>query len=114
MNQNGGYSKNQPKDFIKKINKLIKIIKINKKKIYFGGDHLGPLPWMKNKCNLALKNSIKLIDLYLKAKYHKIHIDTSIRCKGDKALTNKNIFLRTEYILKNLQNKKKLKKIFIV
>lgn len=114
VNQFGGYSKNQPKDFIKKINKLIKSVKINKKFIYFGGDHLGPLPWKKNRSSLALKNSINLIDLYLKANYQKIHIDTSIRCKDDNSLTNKEIFERTEYILKNIQNKKILKKVFFV
>jgi D-tagatose-1,6-bisphosphate aldolase subunit GatZ/KbaZ len=114
VNQFGGYSNNKPKDFIKKINGLIESLKINKKTIYFGGDHLGPLPWKNYKSSFALKNSIKLIDLYLKANYQKIHIDTSIQCKDDKLITDKKIFARTEYILKNLINKKKLKKIFFV
>lgn len=114
VNQFGGYSKNQPKDFIKKMHGFIKSFKINKKSIYFGGDHLGPLPWKNNKSSIALKNSIKLIDLYLKANYQKIHIDTSIQCKDDKFITDKIIFARTEYILKNLTNKKKLNKIFFV
>ena len=36
--------------------------KINfNKKCYFCGDHLGPLPWKKNK-KIALKNLIKLDD----------------------------------------------------
>lgn len=114
VNQFGGYSKNQPKDFIKKINRFIKSSKISKKSIYFGGDHLGPLPWKNNKSSVAMDNSIKLIDLYLKANYQKIHIDTSIQCKDDKLITDKIIFARTEYILKNLINKKKLNKIFFV
>ena len=114
VNQFGGYSKNHPKDFIKKINGFIKSLKINKKSVYFGGDHLGPLPWKNNKSSVALKNSIKLIDLYLKANYQKIHIDTSIQCKDDKLIADKIIFARTEYILKNLTNKKKLNKIFFV
>jgi D-tagatose-1,6-bisphosphate aldolase subunit GatZ/KbaZ len=99
VNQFGGYSKNHPKDFIKKINGFIKSLKINKKSVYFGGDHLGPLPWKNNKSSVALKNSIKLIDLYLKANYQKIHIDTSIQCKDDKLIADKIIFARTEYIL---------------
>jgi len=114
VNQLGGYTNNKPKDFIKKINKLIKRHKINKKSIYFGGDHLGPLPWKNNKSSFALKKSIELIDLYLKANYQKIHIDTSIRCKDDKLFTCKKIFERSEYIFKNLKNRKKLKKVFFV
>ena len=114
VNQDGGYSKNQPKSFVKKINKLAKRLKVSKKSIYYGADHLGPLPWKKNKTKLALRKSIKLFNLCVKAKYNKIHIDASIRCNEDKLLTKKDIFNRTEYILKNLQNKKNFKKIFFV
>jgi D-tagatose-1,6-bisphosphate aldolase subunit GatZ/KbaZ len=114
VNQDGGYSKNQPKDFVKKINKLAKRLNVSKKYIYYGADHLGPLPWKKNNHKLALKKSIRLLHLCLKAKYNKIHIDASIRCNDDKLLTNKDIFIRTQYILKNLQNKKNLKEIFFV
>ncbi len=114
VNQYGGYSGNKPKDFIKKINNLIKKIKFNKKNIFYGGDHLGPLPWMKSKSVTALAKSIKLIDLYLKNNYIKIHIDTSIKCNDDKFLTTKEVFLRTKYILRKLKKKNNLKKIFLV
>jgi len=114
VNQYGGYTGDKPINFLKKINNLVKIIKFNKKNIFFGGDHLGPLPWKKKRNYVALKKSIELVDLYLDAKYQKIHIDTSIKCSDDKLLTNKEVFLRTKYILNNLKNKELLKKTFLV
>ena len=45
VNQYRGYSGLKPKDFRKKVISLSKKIKLNKKKIIFGADHLGPLPW---------------------------------------------------------------------
>jgi D-tagatose-1,6-bisphosphate aldolase subunit GatZ/KbaZ len=114
VNQYGGYSRNKPKDFIKKMTNLVNKINFNKKNIFYGGDHLGPLPWKKNKSGKALKNSIKLIDSYLKAKYSKIHIDTSIKCSDDKSLSNNEVFLRAKFILRNLRKKNLLKKVFLV
>jgi D-tagatose-1,6-bisphosphate aldolase subunit GatZ/KbaZ len=61
VNQYGGYSNNTPKEFIKKIKKIAEKEKFNKKKLFFGGDHLGPLPWKLHKSREALRRSIRLI-----------------------------------------------------
>ena len=78
VNQHGGYTNKTPKVFIKDINSLRKKIKLNKNQLFLGGDHLGPLPWKKSSKKVALQNSIKLIEEFLKLKFCKIHIDTSI------------------------------------
>jgi|694.fasta_scaffold87518_3 D-tagatose-1,6-bisphosphate aldolase subunit GatZ/KbaZ len=114
VNQYGGYSEKKPKEFIRGMNNLANKVKFNKKKIFYGGDHLGPLPWKTSASSVALKKSIELVNTYIAAKYQKIHIDTSIECNGDKILTNKEVFLRTKHILEKLRNKKVLKKTFLV
>ncbi len=114
VNQNGGYTKKTPKKFIKEIFDLRKKIKLNKNQLFLGGDHLGPLPWKKNKNKIALKNSVNLIESFLKEKFCKIHIDTSIKCKNDNFFNNDIIFRRTKNILENSRIKKKLKDQFII
>jgi D-tagatose-1,6-bisphosphate aldolase subunit GatZ/KbaZ len=114
VNQFGGYTNKTPQQFNKILSKLIKKEKFNSKGIFFGGDHLGPLPWKNFDSHKALKNSVKLIDAYLKTNYSKIHIDTSIKCSDDKDLSNDIVFQRTKYILKNLKFQKKLKNVYLV
>ena len=114
VNQFGGYTKITPKKFIKKISNIRKKIKFKKNKLFLGGDHLGPLPWKNLKTKIALKNSIKLIDSYLKQDFCKIHIDTSIKCKDEEKINSNIIFDRTLKILKNDKIKKGIKNRFIV
>ena len=114
VNQNGGYSGKKPKDFYYSVNKIAKQINFPEKKLYVGGDHLGPLPWRNLKANLALRNSVRLINDCLKSNYSKIHIDTSIKCSDDKTLSAYEIYLRTKKILEKINKNKKLKKVFLV
>ena len=80
VNQDGGYTGRKPKKFLEDVNKIAKKFNFDNKKLFIGGDHLGPLPWKHFNNKKALKNSILLIDKCLEAKYLKIHIDTSIKC----------------------------------
>ena len=114
VNQHGGYTNKTPKMFIKEILSISKKIKFNSKKLFLGGDHLGPLPWKKKSKTVAIKNSISLINDYLDQKFCKIHIDTSIKCKNDKYINSDIIFERTNEILNNDNIKKKIKDKFIV
>ena len=61
-----------------------------------------------------MKNSIKLIDSYLKQDFCKIHIDTSIKCKDEEKINSNIIFDRTLKILKNDKIQKGIKNRFIV
>ena len=109
VNQNGGYTNKTPKMFIKEILNISKKSKFDSKKLYLGGDHLGPLPWKKENTKTAIKNSISLINQFLKYNFCKIHIDTSIKCKDDKYINSEIIFNRTNKILNDFNIKKKLK-----
>ena len=114
VNQHGGYTKKNPKIFVKEILNLKKKIGFNSKNFFLGGDHLGPLPWKHKKKSIAIKNSISLINEYLDQNYCKIHIDTSIRCKDDKYIDNEKVLNRSNEILNNFRIKKKIKKKFLV
>ena len=114
VNQDGGYTNKTPKKFIKEISNLRKKIKLSKNRLFIGGDHLGPLPWKKKNKQLAIKNSIKLIESFLKEKFCKIHIDTSIKCRDDKIFNNEIIFERTKQILENIKIKKRINDKFLI
>ncbi len=113
VNQHKGYSGKNPKNFFNSVNNIAKKLKYQKK-LYIGGDHLGPLPWKNKNSKLGIKNSIKLINDCLKSNYSKIHIDTSIKCSDDTKLTSEEIFSRTKIILNKIKKNKKLRKIFLI
>ena len=114
VNQSGGYTKKTPKDFMNLIYRLKKKYKLSDSQLFIGGDHLGPLPWKNQTSKIALKNSVILIDNFLKQKFDKIHIDTSIKCKDDKFLNNEIIFQRTNFILDKVKKNNRIKKKFLV
>ena len=114
VNQYGGYTKLTPKKFQVEILKLVKFIKFPKRKLFLGGDHLGPLPWKNKKIKTSLKNSLIMINDYINANYCKIHIDTSIKCADDKKIDQKIIFERSKNLLKKINLKKKINHIFLV
>jgi D-tagatose-1,6-bisphosphate aldolase subunit GatZ/KbaZ len=114
VNQHGGYTKKTPKIFVKEILNLKKKIKFDSKKLFLGGDHLGPLPWKKKNNSIAMKNSISLINDYLEQNFCKIHIDTSIKCKNDKYINSEIVLNRSNEILNNSRIKKKIEKKFLV
>ena len=110
VNQHGGYTNKTPKIFVTEILNLKKKIKFNPKKIFLGGDHLGPLPWRKKNNSIAMKNSISLINDYLEQNYCKIHIDASVKCKDDKYIDSEIVLKRSNEILNDFRIKKKLVK----
>ena len=95
VNQFGGYTNKTPKQFSKEIIKIAKKIKVKKRNLLLGGDHLGPLPWVKKNHKTSLKNSINLINKFLESNYSKIHIDTSIKCLDDKTINHHKILYFT-------------------
>ena len=113
VNQNGGYTGLTPSKFAKKVYSLSSSLKLNKKKILLGGDHLGPLPWKNLSKKKALANAKILVKNCLKAKYKKIHIDTAIICKDEKKITRADIISRCKLILNNIKDKE-LKNTFLV
>ncbi len=86
VNQNGGYMNMTPQDFSDYVYRIADKLKLNKEKIYIGGDHMGPLPWADLPAAEAMENAKILVTQCVKAGYKKIHLDTSMRL-GDDSVT---------------------------
>ena len=113
VNQFGGYTNLTPKKFTKKISLYLKKEKFNQKLFFYGGDHLGPLPWKQFGQLKSLERSKKLIKSYIDSGAQKIHIDTSIKLRNDKTFSKKEILKRTQDLFNNL-NLDKINNIFFV
>ena len=83
VNQNGGYTKMLPKDFADFVYEIADKIRMPKSKIILGGDHLGPLPWVNESEEVAMKEAEKLVELCVSSGYLKIHLDTSMKLGSD-------------------------------
>ena len=53
--------------------------------IVLGGDHLGPNPWKALAGDEAMRESERMVAAYLEAGFTKLHLDTSMACRGDPA-----------------------------
>lgn len=85
VNQFGGYTGMQPKDFAQWIGKLADEMGMPRKNIILGGDHLGPLVWRKENAESAMEKAETLVRLFVEAGFRKIHIDTSMPLGTDQA-----------------------------
>ena len=83
VNQFGGYIGMTPNDFREFVYAIAKEVGIDKKQIILGGDHLGPLLWVKENVDNAMEKAADLIESYVTAGFTKIHIDTSMKLAGD-------------------------------
>ncbi len=81
--QYGGYTGMKPADFKGFVEKIADEIQFDKKKLFLGGDHLGPLTFASKNEKEAMKESEELIRCYVAAGFTKIHIDTSMRVADD-------------------------------
>ena len=94
VNQYGGYMGMKSVDFKNYVYKIADELNFDKNKIILGGDHLGPLPWVNEPSDKAMKKAIILVRECVKAGYLKIHLDTSMRLGDD----NPDIRLSNEVI----------------
>ncbi|MDI9350304.1 MAG: class II D-tagatose-bisphosphate aldolase, non-catalytic subunit [Candidatus Symbiobacter sp.] len=85
VNQYGGYTGMKPADFIRFVNGLAAQEGIDRKKIYFGGDHLGPQAWRHEPADQAMAKAEQLVADYVAAGFRKIHLDCSEGCAGEPA-----------------------------
>lgn len=83
VNQFGGYTGMQPKDFYKFVSDIAKKVDFPTDKIILGGDHLGPVCWTEEPANEAMVKSKELIKQYVEAGFKKIHLDCSMPCNDD-------------------------------
>ena len=81
--QFGGYTGMKPADFKSFCDGLADQIGFDKRKMFLGGDHLGPLTFAGYDEEKAMSLAEELIYHYVRAGFTKIHIDTSMRLKSD-------------------------------
>ncbi|MBB4008307.1 D-tagatose-bisphosphate aldolase, class II, non-catalytic subunit [Allorhizobium taibaishanense] len=85
VNHLGGYTGMTPADFVNLVNTIAVEEKLEPSLIIFGGDHLGPNPWRKEKPETALAKARDMVKAYVTAGFSKIHLDTSMGCSGEPA-----------------------------
>lgn len=83
VNQFGGYTGMNPKDFVDFVQSIAEEQGFDKDKLILGGDHLGPLTWTNENEESAMKKAHTLIRDYVLAGFTKIHIDTSMKVADD-------------------------------
>ncbi len=85
VNQDGGYIGQTPHDFIRFVNDLADDAGIDRTRIIFGGDHLGPQAWRAQNADAAMAKAEVMVRDYVAAGFGKIHLDCSEGCAGDPA-----------------------------
>lgn len=83
VNQDGGYTGMTPMDFRQFVETIAGRIGLDPAQILFGGDHLGPNPWKNLPFDEAMSKAQAMIAAYAKAGFTKLHLDTSMGCRGE-------------------------------
>ncbi|MRW92963.1 D-tagatose-bisphosphate aldolase, class II, non-catalytic subunit [Duganella sp. FT80W] len=83
VDQFGGYTGMTPSDYIAYVRKLADLAGLPPERLILGGDHLGPNTWQHLAPAEAMANARVLIATYVRAGFHKIHLDCSMACAGD-------------------------------
>ncbi|WP_210529029.1 class II D-tagatose-bisphosphate aldolase non-catalytic subunit [Rubellimicrobium arenae] len=85
VNQDGGYTGQQPSDFVAMVHGLADRIGLDRDQIVLGGDHLGPQAWRHLPPDQAMAKADAMIRAYARAGFTKIHLDCSEGCAGEPA-----------------------------
>ena len=80
-----------PADFRRFVEALADEAGIDRARIILGGDHLGPNPWKKLSAPEAMARACDMVKAYVEAGFEKIHLDASMACADDGALTERVI-----------------------
>jgi D-tagatose 6-phosphate 4-epimerase len=85
VNQDGGYTGMTPADFREFVEKIAAKVGFPMAKVILGGDHLGPNPWKNLPAEAAMEKAVAMIAAYARAGFTKLHLDTSMGCRGEPA-----------------------------
>lgn len=96
----GGYTGLTPERFRGLVESKARDVHFPLSKLYFGGDHLGPLTYKHLPAEEAMKKAKDLVASYVAAGYTKIHLDASMPLGGEKGLSVKTIANRTAELAK--------------
>ncbi len=94
VNQEGGYTGLTPAGFRDFVFGLAHAEGIESRRMILGGDHLGPNPWKSAPAGIAMAKASEMVRSYVEAGFRKIHLDTSMACAGDGALSEELISAR--------------------
>ncbi len=83
VNQFGGYTGWTPAQFVVYLKEIAGQQNFPFDQILIGGDHLGPSPWQDEPADQAMEKARILVHECVRAGYHKIHLDASMRCADD-------------------------------
>ena len=83
VDQYGGYTGMKPSDYYNTMFDLAEKTGLPKDRLMLGGDHLGPLTFAHLGQEEAMREAKELIRQFVLAGFTKIHIDTSMRLRGD-------------------------------
>lgn len=85
VDQFGGYTGMTPAAFAAFVRDLARETGFDPGRVILGGDHLGPNPWRTEAAVPALAKAGDLVEAYVAAGFHKIHLDASMACADDPA-----------------------------
>lgn len=85
VNQQGGYTGMRPAGFIAAVFELADAAGVDRARIIFGGDHLGPQVWRNGPAGDAMAKARVMVAEYVAAGFGKIHLDCSEGCAGEPA-----------------------------
>ena len=94
VNQDGGYTGMKPSDFREFVFALAREANVDTNRIILGGDHLGPNPWKNLSALEAMAKARELVRFYVEAGFTKIHLDASMACADDRALSETEMAAR--------------------
>lgn len=83
VNQDGGYTGMTPADFVEFVQDIAKRVGFDPSRLILGGDHLGPNPWKHLPADDAMQKAEVMIAAFARAGFTKLHLDTSMGCKGE-------------------------------
>jgi len=83
VNQDGGYTGMRPADFRAFVTDIAQKTGFPLNRLVLGGDHLGPLTWIKLPEAEAMAKAEVLVEAFVSAGFTKIHLDTSMRLSSD-------------------------------
>jgi D-tagatose-1,6-bisphosphate aldolase subunit GatZ/KbaZ len=83
VDQFGGYTGMTPPQYRNYVLALAREEQFPADRLVLGGDHLGPNAWQKRPAEEAMAHARVLIEAYVAAGFHKIHLDCSMSCADD-------------------------------
>jgi D-tagatose-bisphosphate aldolase class II non-catalytic subunit len=94
VNQEGGYTGMKPAGFREFVFTLALDAGVETRRIILGGDHLGPNPWKNLPAKDAMAKASDMVRSYVEVGFTKIHLDASMTCADDGALSEMEMAAR--------------------